>query len=396
MLQTVVPALLALTFCTAPAEADASYDILFSITSDATLAGQSLEDEEVVLHRSGASSRLAWPGETFSALMGDPSGVGLHHLFGDVDAIHDPGLGGPGGEFLFSISVNEQGFLDGDVLGVVDGGYEIVISEADFMGAAGVDDGNIDIDAIHRYADGSVLFSFAEDESSNLLSGDTAGVVADGDILLWPAGTNFAQLIFTEGQVNSMVSNALGSGATTGDTKGLAVDPLTEDILFTVQSPTAHDGSVFSVGGGGVLVSGHEESNLGFDGGIELDALTVALTKWSTLEVSDPRPAPASSVLLSVNGDQPGSAYVVVWSLSLDVVWAWLPGWGGVTLAQDVLFTTSLGQTPALTVVADGLGYGSLSIPVPPLVPATDVYMQAFDLGNPHFSSNPIVVEVAQ
>jgi len=396
MLPTVVPALLALTFCTAPAEVDVSYDILFSITSNATLAGQSIEDEEVLLHRTGASSRLAWPGETFSALMGDPGGTGLHHLFGDIDAIHDPGLGGPGGEFLFSLSVNEQGFLDGDVLGVTDGGYEIVISEADFIGAAGVDDGNLDIDAIHRYGDGSLLFSFAEDESSNLLSGDTVGVVADGDILLWPAGTSFAQLIFTESQVNSMVANALGSSASTGDTKGLAVDPLTEDILFTVQSPSDHDGSVFSAGGGGVLVSGHEESGLGFDGAIELDALTVALTTWATLEVSDSRPSPGSSVVMSVNGDQPGAAYVVVWSLSMDVVWAWLPGWGGVTLTQDVLFTTSLDQAPGLTIVADGLGYGTLSIPVPAVVPALDVYMQAFDLGNPHFSSNPLVVEVAQ
>jgi len=396
MLPTVVPALLALTLSAVPENTEATFDILFSLTSDATLSGQSIEDEEVMLHRVGALSRLAWPGETFSALMNDPDGGSLHHLFGDVDAIHDPGLGGPGGEFLFSISVNEQGFLDGDVLGVVDGGYEIVIAEADFLGAAGVDDGNLDIDAIHRYPDGALLFSFAEDESSNLLSGDTAGVIADGDILLWPAGTNFAQMFLTEGQINSLVSNALGSSSSTGDTKGVAVDPFNGDILFTVQSPSAHDGSVFSAGGSGSLVSGHEESGLGFDGAIELDGLSVALTTWATLEVSDPRPAPGSSLILSVNGDQPGAAYIVVWSLSLDVVWAWLPGWGGATLTQDVLFTTSLSQAPALTIVADGLGYATLPLALPAVVPAVDVYMQAFDLGNPHFSSNPLVVEVGQ
>lgn len=404
MLQFAVPALLALTSaalpvvrCAPAAEgAGATFDILFSLSSDASLSAQSIEDEEVLLHRSAGATRLAWPGETLAALMGDPGGTGLFHLFGDLDAIHDPGLGGPGGEFLFSLSVDEQGYLDGDVLGATDGGYEIVIPEAAFLGAAGVDDGNLDIDAIHRYADGTVLFSFAENESSNLLSGDTSGVVADGDVLLWPAGATVAQMLFTESQIDALVSNALGSATSTGDTKGLAVDPFTGDVLFTVQSPSAHDGSVFSVAGGGMLVPGHDESSLGFDGSVELDGLTVALTTWPTLEVSDPQPAAGSTLVLSVTGEQPGAAYVVLSSLSLDVVWAWLPGWGGATLTQDVLFTTSLSQLPALTMVADGLGRATLPMALPLGLPATDVLVQAFDLGNPHFSSNPIVVELDQ
>ncbi|MFT7462524.1 MAG: hypothetical protein ACI9EF_000864 [Pseudohongiellaceae bacterium] len=404
MLQLAVPSLLALTLATTPAYAavpddvggGGSYDILFSITANGSLASQVIEDEEVLLHRAAASTRLAWPGETLAALMGDPSDTGLHHHFGDLDAIHDPGKGGPGGEFLFSLSVNEQGYLDGDILGATDGGYELVISEADFLGAAGVDDGNLDVDAFHLYEDGSLLFSFAEDEASNLLSGDTAGVIADGDVLLLMAGSSLAQMLITESQINDLVSNALGSSASTGDTKGLAVDPFTGDILFSVQSPSAHDGSVFSAGAGGFLVPGHDELSLGFDGAIELDALSVALTTWPTLEVSEPTPQGGDSVAFSITGDVPGAAYVVLMSQSLDVVWSWQPGWGGVSLTQDAVFLTAINQLPMLTVVADGLGRASLPATVPVGLPALDMVFQAFDLGNIHFSSNPIVVELNQ
>jgi hypothetical protein len=388
--------LLALAALPALARAQESFDILISLSTDSSLASQPIEDEEILLHRATGLTRLVWPGETFSALTGDPGNTGLHHVFGDLDALHDSGLGGPGGELLFSLTSNELGFLDGDVLGVVDGGYEVVISEAAFMGAAGVDDGNLDIDAIHRYEDGSLLFSFAENESSNTLSGDIAGVVQDGDILLWPAGSAGAELLLTEGQINALVAAAIGSSVSIGDTKGVAVDPFTNDILFTVQSPSAHDGSVFSTAGGGQLVAGLEESSLGFDGGVELDALTVALSTWPTLEVSDAKPQGGSSAVFSITGEAPGAAYLVLFSFSLDVVWYWLPGWGGVTLTEDAVFALALSQAPSLIVVADGLGHASLPLIVPSGPLPLDLMVQAFDIGNPHFSSNPIVVELDQ
>jgi len=396
MIQHVVLVLFFVVALPAFTRAQGSFDILFSISMDSTLAGQPIEDDEVLLHRSAGLTRLAWPGETFACLTGDPGNTGLHQFFGDVDALHDSGLGGPGGELLFSITSDEFGFSDGDVLGVTDGGYEVVVSEAEFMIAAGVDDGNLDIDAIHRYEDGSLLFSFAENESSNLLSGDTSGVVADGDILLWPAGSAGAELLFTEKQLDALVTNATGSLVSIGDLKGVAVAPGSSDILFSVQSPSAHDGSVFTTAAGGQLVTGLLESGLGFDGGVELDALTVALTTWPTLEVSDPRPQAGTTAVLSVTGEQPGAGYLVLLSLSLDVVWYWLPGWGGVTLREDAVFALALTQAPSLIVVADGLGNASLPLVVPFGQPPLDVLVQAFDIGNPHFSSNPIVVELNQ
>ena len=226
-----------------PAASAQSFDVLVSTTADAQLGSPSgdwpTRDEELFTHAPGDVGRVSWPTETLAALAGDPGATGLHQVFGDVDAVHDRGLIPAERGLYISIATNEHGFLDGDVLRVTPSGFAVYLAEADFMAACGATDGNVDVDAFHLEADGRVLFSFAEDEASSFLSGDDPGVIADGDVLTWLPGVTTADLIYTESAIDGLVSQALGSATVTGEVKGLARHPVTEAVLFTVQSPSA-------------------------------------------------------------------------------------------------------------------------------------------------------------
>ena len=60
-----------------------------------------------------------------------------------------------------------------------------------------------------------------------------------------------------------------------GDVLGLAYDAVNTALLFTVQSPSAYDATVFSDVNGGTLVPGFGEVSLGFANAVELDALSL-------------------------------------------------------------------------------------------------------------------------
>jgi len=379
----------------APHAPGQGFDLLVSTTSDADVAGAPARDQELLFHRAGQAARVAWASETLAQLAGDLDGDGLHDEPGDVDAVHDGGGSTAADGLYVSFISDDLGVLDGDVVQITPLGLVPFLAEADVITATGATDGNVDVDAFHLDPDGSVLFSFAEDEASSSLSGDATGVIADGDILLW-AATGGVQVLLTESQVDGLVSVALGSATSTGDTKGLARDPDTGAVLFSVQSPSAHDASVFSDGGGGSLVAGHEESDFGYGGAAELDALTVAHAAWPGLTVADPRPQPGEDIVLTVRGAAPGSLQIVLAALDVGPVLVPLDGWGGLVLANDAMLDTALRLLPTYSLVADGMGEASISIPVPAGMVPLDLTFQAVTWSTPALGSNPLVVELVQ
>lgn len=395
MIQSLPCLALGLGLLAGPSLAQELPAVYVSLSADGGLGGAPVEDEEVLLHDPFGPTRVALPGESLAALAGDPGNSGLHHLFGDVDALHDRGEG-PGGGLILSLVSDELGFQDGDLLALTATGLEVLVPEDTLVTLFGISDGNLDVDAVHLQDDGVWLVSFNETEDSTLLSGDTQGVLEDGDVVAWDPAQGTVAVVLTEGDVDALVTAALGSSTSTGDTKGLARHPQSGELLFSVQSPSAHDGSVFSAAQGGSLLAGHSEDDFGFDGAVELDALTVVRTRWPGLTPSEPRPAAGAAFELALRGDEPGALQLVTVSLDLAPAWFTLQGWGGIVLAEDALFGAGLQATAALFTVADGTGVAELTLVVPPTVVDVDLHLQALGWSWPHAASNPIVLELAQ
>jgi hypothetical protein len=388
---------LALLIAGASASAQAAQGLLVSLSADDALPFEAVRDQDVVFHSAGEAAHVCWPSETFALLTAETSAL-LHPVFTDVDAIHELPYGATGAQrMLVSIGTDEAGFKDGDVIAVGAGGhFEVHTAEAAFIAATGATDGNVDLDAYQLDADGGVVFSFGDNELSSFLSGDTAGTVKDGDILYWPTGAAAAQMLFTETQVNAFVTQALGVATSTTDTTGLARDPVTGDVLFSVQSPTSHDASVFSVAGGGSLYAGHAEADLGFTVGPELDGLCVAWTRFASVTTSLAKPAPGSTVVLQLQDATPGVPHLAFASLTLGPSQFPLAGWGGFVLTPDALLVASLSAAPSLLIVPDAMGRGTLMATLPLALGPVDVVVQVVSPGPDLMSSNPLLLELAQ
>ncbi|HTE05923.1 MAG TPA: hypothetical protein VK824_06985, partial [Planctomycetota bacterium] len=202
--------------------------------------------------------------------------------------------------------------------------------------------------------------------------------------------------LLTENQVNALVSHALGATVTTTDTTGLARDPATGDVLFSVQSPTNNDASVFTVAGGGALLPGQAESDFGFTGAPELDALCVALSRYPELTTSAAKPAPGSTVTLQLHEATPGWPHVVFASFGIGASQLPMFGWGGFVLTPDAMLTASLSSASSLLIVPDLTGSGSLSSQLPTALGPVDVVVQVVSPGPDLQSSNPLLLELAQ
>jgi hypothetical protein len=381
------------------AAAAQSPSVLVSLSVDDTLPLGAVRDQDLVFHAPGAMAHVAWPSETLALFAGDQNGSNaLHTVFGDVDAIATrPGGPTAAASLLISLASDEAGFKDGDVLAIGPAGFEVFIPEADFVAATGATDGNVDLDALQYDGDGMILFSFADNETSSVLSGDTPGLIKDGDIIQWVPAGGPPTMLYNETQVNGLVSHALSVSTTAGDTMSLARDHATGEILFSVQSPTANDATVFSTINGGTVVAGQAESNFGFTGSPELDALDVPLWTFPALTVDAPTPPPGASIKFSIAGAQPDKPYVLLASLSMPSTPSLaLPGWGAAVLANDAVLAATLYSTPSLLMVPDALGNASLTASVPAVFPPTDFVVQVLKPAPAPECSNPLVLEVAQ
>lgn len=374
-----------------------SYDVLVSLTADDALAAEAVRDQDLVRHAPGAGAYVQWPSETLSLLAGDGGGSqALHLVFTDIDAIDDGGALPAGDGLRFSIANDQAGFKDGDVLAFDASGVVVFLAEAKLIEVTGASDGNVDLDALQIDPGGTILFSFADNENSSLLSGDVANQIKDGDVLSWMPGLPSAIIVYTEKQIDTMVTHALGATSTTTDTSSLARDPNTGDLLFTVLSPTANDASVFTEANGGTLVAGHAEADFGFTGAPEIDALSVAASSFPALTTSSGNPGAGAQLTFTLRGAQPNAPHVILSSLGMHAGGLPLNGWGRFVLNDDLLLGLTWSTASFYIAMPNGAGTGSLLSVVPPALPAVDVVLQAVRPGAGAQASNPLVLELLQ
>lgn len=370
-------------------------ELLVSLSADEAVGALAVADDELVRHAPFVPALLGWPRATFAAHLGAGDALGLASFPGDVDAVCDRGTGVLASQrILFSLMSNELGVLDGDVVRLEEDGLLVEFPEAVFVDAIGSVDGDVDVDAFHVDADGTILFSLAEDEDSAVLDGDDPGVVKDGAVLELAPGATVATFVYTESQVDALVSAALGVATAMGDVKGVCRSG--GEILFCVQSPSSDDGSVFGDAGGGRVLPGHQEADFGFGSAMELDALTVSPAPAATLAAASAQPAPGSDVVLTLSGGTPGDVYTLLGAYTLGPVLADDAGWGGIVLAPDAMLVSTLSLTPQLVLPIDGNGFASLSVGLPAALGAIDIVTQAVRWTPERRSTNPILIEVGQ
>lgn len=389
----LVGAPLALLLAAAPARADGP-DLVLSLTSAGTLPGATVDDEELFLAPSGGGARLLVPERTL-AMFFDAAAAGAHAAPGDIDALDlvatAPGSPWIGGVYFSTVS-DEGGFLDGDVLRFdpATGTVTVAFSEALLVAATGVADGNLDVDAVSVADDGELLFSLNEDET---IGGAT---VPDECVFRLPPGAASAVVLFDAAALEAAVATALGGPVTIGDVKG--IDRHGDALLFTVQSPSDHDATVFTTANGGAVFDGRSEASLGFLDAVEADALAVLPgAAFPTLDLAVGVLAEGQPVSATLRGLAPSGPFLMLLSGTADLGGSHpTPGFGQLHLGlNDPFFLAAAANAPALLGVADGQGDGGVTGIAPAFGGGPyDLVLQVVDAAGR--ASNPVVLEVNQ
>ncbi|MHC4824164.1 MAG: hypothetical protein ACYTEP_09115 [Planctomycetota bacterium] len=248
---------------------------LASTSADARLPQDPICRDEAILRRAESDPwpLVHTPQQGWMALLGDADGDALFDHPDGLDALSfDPPLGAVPltiYDLVFSTDRDGLGFTDGDVLRLdPNGGFTLVHAEADLLAALHVPGANLDIDALAVLDSTTLRFSLRDGLSSTVL-----GDLEDGDILEWEPATGVVALVAAESQVQAWVDAATGGTNPIGDLKSLSFLQGTSEMVFTVQSPTASDATVYREGSGGQILSGWEEGDWQFQTSTELDAL---------------------------------------------------------------------------------------------------------------------------
>lgn len=373
---------LALLVCAATARAQDR--VVFSVTSSVTAPFGTLENTELAQYDPATGRVTPWLRDaTATYYVGDTNGDGLGEIWKNVDAFSVT-MAAPDrvGDVYLSFSANFAGFLDGDVVKLgSDGTLSVAWSEAQIVSAFGCTDGNVDLDALKVLPDGTLMVSFADNEASNILSTDQTNTITDGSVVSWDPASGVVQVVFTEGNVDSMVSHALGKAVTTGDTKSISVDS-TGELVFTVQSPSTDDATIFSAANNGSVYLA--ESSLGLPSTTEIDAFDFVPATCDFLVSHANSTAVPSTTALSVELDgAPNRSFVLLLALARGDTAAWpMAGFKGLALpVDDPLFRLSLGSSaPFLFGTTDASGHGVVNFPNAPSGLVLTIFGQPFDL----------------
>lgn len=372
--------------------------VVLSLSGSGDLGVLTVDDEELIVAAPSGAMRLFLGDESLALHFGDLDLDGVDDEPNDVDALEivpvPPGTPMIAGVY-FSLVSDQGGILDGDVVrfdpGGPNGGLEVVWPESQIQAAIQANDGNIDVDAVSIAPDGSLWFSLAEDEAS----GPSAVVIADDDVLRLAPGAATAEIVFTGAQLEAMVQNALGATVAIGDVKGIDVDAT--QLLFTVQSPSSDDATVFSTLGGGTVHLA--EAGMGFFNAAEADALAIYEGEsFPGVTGTSPNPKAGEAMTIGVFGTTPGQPFVLLLSGGMMLTGSniTLGGYGVVALdPQDVMFLVGLANAPALAAVADAAGNGAIVGTLPSTTSVYDLGIQALDVATGNVSA-PMRLEVNQ
>lgn len=368
---------------------------IFSLSGAATAPWGTLADTELARFDPGFGQCVPWLSIASGAFYGgDVNGDGATDDWKDVDAVWIGQSGDRVTDVYVSFNTTHGPWLDGDVARLAeDGTLALVYSEAQLITAFGLTDGQMDLDGLHVAVDGRFFVSFNDDEASTLLSTDSTGVITDGSIVIWDPARASVSVALTEGQVDALVSNALGKSQKTIDTLGVAMDS-NGVLCFSVQSPSSDDATTFRDANGGEIVLA--ESALGLTGSPEIDALEVVSAPASFLATRVTPRLVAGNVQAQVDLDGPPNHLLIV-TLSLTRGDARrFPGDGffGLLLdPADPLFSASLADLPWTFAATDAVGRATIWFDPAPSGIVITVYAQAYDFDG-HAWGTPIAVEL--
>jgi hypothetical protein len=372
---------LALLACAAPALAQDR--VVFSVTTAVSAPFGTLNNTELAQYDPATGRVTPWLRDaTATYYVGDLNGDGLGEVWRNVDALSVT-MAAPDrvGAVHLSFSASFGSLLDGDVVLLgADGTLAVAWSEAQLVAAFGCTDGNVDVDALKVLPDGTLMVSFADNEASSILSTDQANVITDGSVVSWNPATGSVSVILTEGNVDALVSHALGKATATGDTKSITVDS-TGELVFTVQSPSSDDATLFSAANNGSVYLA--ESALGLPSTAEIDAFDFVPATCDFLVSHASSTAIPSTAALSVDFDgAPNRSFVLLLGLARGDSDAFpVPGFKGLALpVNDPLFLLSLGAVPFLFGTTDASGHGAVDFPNAPAGLVLTVFGQPFDL----------------
>lgn len=282
---------------------------LASTTSDTQLAVDPVCHDEALLQLTAQAphATLYWPRAAWFAQLRDGDGNGQLDLLPGVDALtvvlRNGAQAVTPADVAFSLDTSYLQFEDGDLLRFnTRGGIECILPEATLVNAFSISSGNFDLDAAHLA--GELLFFSVKDG----MQSDWLGPIEDGDLLYYRSDDGTAGRIWTEAQVQAMVDQARPGSGAIGDLRSITADPVTEELCFTVQAPTAHDASLYGESGGGRIVPGFEEADYGFQSSTELDAFTFLPAPFQpgpVLDVDLPYASSGESIRLKLRHGTP-------------------------------------------------------------------------------------------
>lgn len=388
-----LPLRIAFALAASAGVAAAQESVIFSLSSSGTAGFGPLADTEIAIWEPSTGATRPWLMTPTSAFFGgDVDGDGKSDEWKDVDALYVHQQGNRVDEVLVSFNTSFGAFADGDVVRLApDGTLAAAYTEAQLVAAFGLANG-MDLDGLHVGPDGRIYVSFADDEPSSLLSTDLSGVITDGSIVWWDTVNQVVGIEITEGQVDSLVSHALGKPATTTDTLGIAMDR-NGVISFSVQSPSGDDASVFSEANGGEYV--RREADLGLTGSPEIDALDLQTAPIAFLTARVPlRVIPANTVAtVDVDGPAPLHTFALLLDFQRgDTSRFPLNGLGGLALdPSDPMFVIALAGMPWIWGFTDAAGHGTIVFPAPVGITVT-VLGQPYDF-DARVCGTPIALE---
>lgn len=359
-----------------------------------------VHDEGVILRDAArADSALYWPRASWYAQLGDLDGDGQLDTLPGLDALSvwkrpDAAALTPH-DLVFSTESDFAGFLDGDLLRMKPGGgLQVLVSETELEQALALQSGRLDVDALVA-AEQMIWFSVKDSLDTLAL-----GQVEDGDILLYDRNAGLMLRYYSESDVQAMIEQANPGHGALGDVKALSLHPHTGELVFSVQSPTAEDASLFGDGGGGRRIPGFQEGDYGFQVSTELDAFTFlpeSIEQPPILKVDLPYASSGEQVNLRLHHAAPDAVLKGLMGRRLGFAEAQWTGIAALYLDEsDPTYQRQWANGWLHRRVADGGGSASFTWQAPTLPPTlshVDHYFQALDVTRGSLS-NPIVVRL--
>ncbi|MDG2310476.1 MAG: hypothetical protein P8L98_07850, partial [Planctomycetota bacterium] len=215
------------------------------------------------------------------------------------------------------------------------------------------------------------------------LQSSSLGAIADGDIISWNPQTGAASIYANESDVQAWVNNAMGGAAAIGDVKSISFDTGRQALLFSVQSPSDQDATVFTAADGGSVFHELFEPSWQFRVPTELDALCLApqrVTQIPILSVSVPYVQQGSEVKLRIRHAL-AQANIIGACSSVYKIMLWPNASVGFSvLSRNALYYQTWPLAGEPTLQSDHYGSASYSFKLPSLPIAVSevlVYCQA-------------------